>query len=522
MDDAKQKILNLFKQKGGEISTGEILGYVYPESKAFKDKEDTASKRKKAQLHRKLLYHINELTDNGIIRFTKFGEKGLKFFTLDISEGEEITAFTSKYKKRMTISRPAIPAMPIEGYEHQGIIIKYEPNSWIDKLNAITIMCERIESLKMLEHVFENALGIVNDCICFENFDRIIDKSTKREAIDLLERINQECSDCNKKVSCAVNVSALNKEKFLEILDNLTEPSIKQIIFIYSLDSEEIQEQFGLINDIVKIYIHKKRTMYVKNKRIHKAPYFLGTAGPYSISEKEWANSYSKDLLSVACSQSALIVDVERFYSLYGLDTVKFSELMLNISKSFLSANSIQRRKSQEYFKSILSLDKKNEKEFLEFSRNYIRFWNFGLLQPGIDSSLVLNMVSEAKKKVDEFSIAEETIYKSCGMPTRFKISLSCAFREADEKLSSAKYRRLEITSLDDLYRARVKKEVAEKENITSMFDGGNDITFHRSGDFNSEDVLREISVIINTYKMPLFSYGFENLKGDTKLTSYI
>ena len=54
------------------------------------------------------------------------------------------------------------------------------------------------------------------------------------------------------------------------------------------------------------------------------------------------------------------------------------------------------------------------------------------------------------------------------------------------------------------------------------MFDGGNDITFHRAGDFSAEDVLREISVIINTYKMPLFSYGFENLKGDMKITSYI
>src|SRR3989344_3973622 len=111
MDETKQKIIAMFKERGEDIPTGDILMRVYPESKTFKDKEDLDSKRKTAQFHRKLLYHINELTP--------------------------------KYKKKMTISRPIMPSMPIENYEHQGIVLKYEPSSWIDKLNSIVIMADK-------------------------------------------------------------------------------------------------------------------------------------------------------------------------------------------------------------------------------------------------------------------------------------------------------------------------------------------------------------------------------------------
>jgi hypothetical protein len=521
MDETKQKIITLFKERGDDISTGDILVRVYPESKQLKEKEDDTSKRAVAQLHRKLLYHINELLNDGILRFSRFGEKGLKFFALNVLEGEEITELTPRYKKKVTISRPIMPAMPIESYEHQGIIIKYEPNSWIDKLNSLVIASDKITSVKELESVFTNAVSLVNDCICLNNFNKFLEKINKMEAVEILEKINSECENFGKKVSCIIDIAKIDRDKLLHIINNITEPNMKNLLFIYNLDSEELQEQFGLFKEIVGLYTLKRRTLYIKNKRVQKAPYFLGTAGVYCISEKEWQTREIKDCLSIACGQSSLIVDVEKFYSVYGLDNIKFSELMLNVSRSFLSANSMQRRKSQEYFKSMISLDKKNEKEFLEFSRNYIRFWNYGLLQPGIDSKLVINMINEARKKVDQFATAEETIYKSCGMPTRFKIALSCAFKEASENLSSAKYARMEIMNLDDLYKPKVKKEIVEKENVTSMFDGGNDVTFHRTGMFEAEDILREISVIMNTYKMPLFSYSFGGLKGDMKITSY-
>lgn len=522
MDETQQKIIALFKERGDDISTNDILVLIYPESESLRDKQDIASKRKTAQLHRRLLYHINELVNKSILRFSKFGEKGLKFFSLNIMEGEEITELNSRYKKKISITKPIMPSMPIENYEHQGIVLKYEPSSWIDKLNSIVIMADKINNIKELERIFDNVVSIVNDCICFNNFQIFLTKLNEKMAVEVLTKLNSECENLQKKMCCIIDLKKSDSNKLLYVIEKLTESNIKNLVFIYNLDNDEFQEQFGFISEIVKIYIKNRRILYIKNKRIQKAPYFLGTAGVYCISDKEWQARALDNCLSIACGQSSLIVDVEKFYSIYGLDTIKFSELMLNISKSFLSANSIQRRKSQEYFRNIINLDKKNEKEFLEFSRNYIRFWNFGLLQPGIDPKLVLNMVSEARKKVDQFSIAEETIYKSCGMPTRFKIALSCSFKEASENLSVAKYTKTEIMNLDDLYKPKIKKEIVEKESVTQMFDGGNDVTFHRTGIFEAEDILREISIIMNAYKLPLFSYRFGGMKGDMKITSYL
>ena len=520
MDEAKNKIIELFKKKGSEISTKEILIHVYPEYEKFKDRDDVESKRKIAQAHRKLLYHINDLVEKSILRFSRFGEKGHKFFVLNIGENEEITEFSSKYKRKMIISKPMMPAMPIESYEHQGIIKKFENQSWIDKLNSVVIFCKRIDNLKLLEDIFENSLSIVNDCICLEDFDEILRKTDKKNVIKFLEKIALECHDYQKRVSCIINISNVRKEDLIGVVEKMTELNMNEIVFIYNLSNEDIQERFGMLSEIVMNYIKKKKMFYIKNKSLYKAPYFIGSAGPYCFSEFDFSE-VKEPLYVAACSQSSLIVDVEKFFSLNGMDIEKFSLLMFNISRSFLSANSLQRRKSEDYFKNVSKFDKANEKEFLEFSRNYIRFWNFGISQPGVNQNLVLNMINEAKKKIYEFSLTEEVIYKSCGMPTRFRIGLSCAFENSQEKLSFAKYKPIEIHGLDDLYKQKMKKELIERENVCSMFDGGNDVTFHRSGNFTSEEIIREFSIVLNSYKFPLFSYDFENLKGDAKITSY-
>jgi len=518
MEEIKQKILKVFEERGNEISTGDILIHLYPELKEKQDKKDKESKRMIAQIHRKLLYHINELVRDDIIRFSRFGDKGLKYFALNLMDGEEISQF-SGYKKKLSVSRPIMPTLPIEGYESQGIISKYSPLTWIDKINSIIIRCNRISELKELERIFEKSFNLVNDCLCLENFDNLINKLEIEDLHEFLKRINSECTYCKKTISCIINLKDINKEKMNKLIESAIN-DMNTINFIFNLDNEELQENAGVLSNIISCYIKNKKILYVKNKRLQKSAYFIGSAGPYCLVDSEAAGK--ENCLSVACSQSSLIVDVEKFFSLYGLDSEKFSQLMINISKSFLSANAIQRKKSAEYFKDILSFDKKNDKEFMEFSRNYIRIWNFGLLQPGIDPNLLMNMINEAKKKIDNFAVAEETIYKSCGMPFRFKIAFSCAFENSVEKMSSAKYSKVEIDNFEDLYKNKIKKEILEKENVSSIFNGGNDVTFHRRGFFDYSDILREMSFIMNTYKFPLFSFNFKNLGGNMRLSSFV
>ena len=521
MDQTKQKIISAFREKGSELSTREIAALVYEEYKSIKPK-DAESKRQIAQFHRKLLHHINLLIRDGILRVNKHGEKGHKFFVLDIGDEEEISEITPKYKKRVVISKPAIPVMPIEGYEKQSIIVKYEPGTWIDRLNSLIIRCDKLPDLSDLTTATNKSFSVVNDSICLEGFDKVVNSLDNKLIKNVMEKLNSEAEDYGKIVNCIIDIENINNKKLLEILEYLIEPKIKNIVLIFDLDGSVIQEHFGALSEIISLYIRKKRKFYLKNKRIQRSPYFLGKAGPYCFLEKEWNAIKDKDYSIIACSQSSLIVDVEKFHSIYGLNIDKFSQLMLNVSKSFLSANSMQRRKSEDYFKEVIKLFNPIENEFLELSRNYIRFWNYGITQPGVDQDLVLNMMSEAKKKINEFSAAEETIYKSCGMPTRFKIALSCASSDCEEKLSPAKFRKFVINDLEDLYNKKTKTDIINREQVLELFDGGNDITFHRAGEVSPEDVLREISVLMNTYKFPFFSYAFENIKGNMNLITYL
>lgn len=523
MHQTEQKIIALFRKENNELSTSNILEQIDENYSKLRNQLGSCSpdylkklKYELAQSHRRTLHHINKLVELGVLRLTRHGERGEKFFSLNLSDNEEI--IVSGLKKRVLVSKPIIPTMPIEGYEQKAILSKYETATWIDRLNSVIIRCELVNSAGDLYNILsEDIFPLINDSICLDCFENIINKEN---VSNFIEKINSESEEYGKKISFIINLSNIkHKENFSSFL-SLIDKKPKNIVFIFNLNSNELQEFFELFKKIVEIYSKNKMPLFIKNKNIFPAPYFLGRAGPYCIDIKEWLSDDIKNKICIACSQSSIIIDVNKFYLEYGLDVRKFSEMLLNISKSILSANSLQRRKSEEYFKNIILLNSK--RDFLEISRNYIRFWNFGLSQPDIEQDFVLNMISEAKKKIDNFSIAEEIIYNSCGMPTRFRLAFSCAFRQADEKLSPAKFEKLEIKNLEELYKSKLKKEMIAREIVSSIFDGGNDVNFFRTGTFNADDVIREINVILNTYKIPLFSYDFEKIKTDLKLSDFL
>jgi len=523
MHETAQKIISLFRNNNLELSTSDILSKINKEYINLKNSNDPESKRKIAQLHRKILYHLNRLVDFGILSVIKHGEKGEKFFNLNIKEGEEISEISPKYKKRIIISRPVLLSMPIEGYEQKGLVLKYEPATWIDRLNSVIIFCDKLNTKDLYEIILENIFPVINDTISLENFGFLINS---QNVSDFLKKINSECEDYGKNISITINLSDIkNKENFLTLLNTISENRLDCINFIFSLYPKDMEEYFSLVSEIIETYLKIKKTLYIKNRAIQNSPYFIGKAGPYCFIDREWqfSSELVKNVACLACSQSSIIVDVNRFYNEYGLDAEKFSQLILNISKSLLSANSLQRRKSGEYFKDIIKINKNYEADFFNLSRNYIRFWNFGLAQPNINQEFVLNMINEAKKKIDKFTAAEETIYKSCGMTTRFKIALSCKGEiPSSDILSPPKYLPIEISDFDDLYKKDIKEELLSREVICDLFDGGNEVTFYYKGMPDIENIARQISVILSNYKLPLINYNFKKIKGDLKLTSFL
>ena len=524
MHEIAQKIISLFKSSELTLPTSKILEGIeigYNELKANAvEKNDLESKRKIAISHRRILHHLNKLVETDILNLEKYGKKGEKFFSLNIKDNEEIVEISPKYKKRVIISRPLNPLIPIEGYEQKEIVLKYEPATWIDRLNSIVVFSEKIENMEIFyKTLIENLFPIVNDTVHLENFERIINKEG---VANILDKINDECVDYGKILSVGINLSDLkNYDNFREVLQLIAERKVENINFIFEVIEEDLEKES--IKEIIDCFSRIKKHLYLKNKKMHNAPYFVGRAGPYCILNRDWqfAEEIRKNSFCLSCSQSSVIVDVNKFFKEEGLNSDKFSRLIFNITKSTLFANSIQRRKADEYFKGIAILNKKYEPEFLSFSRNYITLWNFGLNEPGIDNELVLNMINEAKKKADRFAVAEETIYKSCGMTTRFRMAFAPAFEKA-ANLSIGKYSRLSINNINDLNSKEIKKLIKSKESLSSIFNGGDECTFHYTGEFDSEKILAQIKSIVSEYNLPLFNYSFEGAKGDTKLAQFI
>jgi len=500
MQKIKQQIISVLKEKGTEVSTAEIMQIISEEYRKLKSEKKYNEAR---QLHRKILYYINTLVNERIIRLEKFGKHGQKYFIINVGEGEDLSSISPYLSKKRIIGKnPVLPATPIEGYERDGIVKKFEPDTWSDRLNGVVVMCNQVKTKKDLFSLVEKLFDVTNDCICLENFELILNKGN---ILKELKRLDSQSDNYDKRVSCMIHISALDREKFKKIIKDI--PNLKNIDFIYCVSDSDNEKFLG---ELTSEYSKNKETIYIKNTERCKAPWFIGKAGLYSFREKEWLKLEKANC--VACSQSSVIVDVKKFYEKYGLNAIKLTDLLMNISKSFLKYNPVQRKKLSMYFKHNIHNSDVYGKDWLEAERNYIRFWNFGMLEPGIDQEKVLDLVEKARTKVDDFCEAEEVMFNSCGMSIRFRVALSVASRKSKNDLSPAKYKKIEFENIEDLKSSAIKDKISGIRNISCLLNGGNPINFKRTGVYPKEDdMAKEIKFILNKYNLRFFAVDFEN-----------
>ncbi len=538
MNDTEFKILEIFqKEPGKEHSTSEIAFKIEPglaeeddaaQELHFPDKEKIRGFRlKKAQLHRKTLYYLSKLVKNNVLKETRKTAKGEKFFELALQEGEEL--ILDKYGRRsITIQRPTAPSIPIEGFEQEGIIKRLETSTWIERLNSIIIECDLIETLRELESLVTNSFSIINDVIAFDSFESFFEDYSVEQLELFMKRMNLKCSDYGKKICCIIDIARIrDADVFTEIMHSYSRLKSKNIQFVFEVEPKDIQTKSMLFYELINFFSRNVQRLYFKNKNIQKAPYLIGRAGPYTFSEREW-ELYEKELkgkvMGLIVSQATVMVDVEKFFKSKGKSISKFRNLISNIAYSFLETNSVQRTQSSKYFESVEKFDNFTKKNLLRFSKNYVRFWNYGWKNKNVDPEIMINLMKNSKEMIDTFCNYEDTIYKSCGMPTRFRVAFSFVFEELVESdFTQPVYERFYIKDIKDFYDEKVKKLVSEKERLFEIFDGGDLITFYRKGKASPDEVIREILFVLNTFRLPFFRYDFRAAQDVHKsLTKFI
>jgi hypothetical protein len=530
MKDTEEVILNIFKnhpnkELSSEFLASEIYTQEYIQIEELIKSPDKTNmhdgKRRKFQLHRKILYYLNKLVESDIIKVAKIVDKGEKYFILKAEEGETII---EKGYKKIIITKPIVTSTQIDQYETKGVMKKYEEDTWITRFNSILLECSKTTDHDRIHTIMKDCFSNINDAIALNEFENVLNAMNSTQAKEFLERIIRDTDNFDRTVSIIINISQVSSNIY-DFIRYFADANPKKVNIVFNMSGKDIQKSSKIIEHIIQEFSRTKTKINIHNIDTGKAPFFKGRAGIYNFDEDDW-EIYQKrskgKTIGVSCSQSQIAININRFFEAYHTDT-EFRQAVINAAKTLLVANTIQRRKSNEYFRNINSMNSPNQADFYKFSRNYIRFWNYDWHKDIQENNNLFELIKSTKELVDNFCHSEETIFMSCGIPIRFRIAFSSAFRNFDSRFMGERdYRKATVKKVEDFYTGEIKAFINARERMFEIFDGGDRLRIFRTNDFASIDIIHEFSILLNAYKIPLFTYDFSGLKGTVKLTNFM
>jgi len=527
MHQLEYEILTALKNSAGkELSTSQFVSLIFPEtnktehSDYLKKSKHREVAKKKAGLHRKLLYHINRLAGENLITESGVGKRGEKKFRLNLSPGEEI--IIEQKQRRFVITRPSLPALPIEGFEQKKMIFRFAKDTWTTRLNCILLNLSSLKTLREVKSVLNESFSIVNDAIGMRGFESLLQSLRPEEIEDLADFMTLSSEDFSINLTLLIDIKQVYDNSFLSALDSFLRRHKGGPKIVFSSTIKNIERRSNFFGKIVEIYEGQGKILYIQNTSIKESPYMLGRAGPYCLSEVDWVRLKESDYICIPVADSSIALDVKRFLG-DNISIVQFRNMIRKILKSLFIASSSQRTLARTLSSSVNRMNKRYNKDIFRSKRSYIRFWNYGWKQKNMDQGMVLDLIKSTKKDVDDFCLTETAIFKACGIPTDFTMAFSCAFSGYSDGMSQGLFAPLQIRTAEELYVKAVRKHLRAKEYISKVFDGGDRMRFVRTGNPGSGEVLREIEMIMNVYKLPFFCYDFGQIRiGDQKLTSFI
>ncbi len=527
-------ILNAFKKvEGKELITSEVVKLIFPEDAETFDidspgilfvggekKVRNRIRHKKSLLHKRLLYHLNKLVKEDILKLSGIEEFGEKRFALSENHGDMIVKDKTK---TIIINNNLKPSTPIDGYENKRIIKKLDPNHWIRRLDSIVLNAEKFSNLNRLYDVLIDLFDEITDCIAITNFEKLIQNKNDEFLSAFMKNIPGDCKDYDKRLAFIINCDDIyDKNKIKDFVKLFANTTNKKVQVVFELNTKTLSKHKELFSFIIETFSDKKIKINIKNNELCKSPVFFGRAGVYSFNEKEWKlyqKEFADKTVGASCCSSTLIIDIQEFFNNYKT-AHEFRDFILKANKALLIANINKRKVAHHYLKTIHKINKPNSREFFFFERNYIRFWNYNFKLFDKKSFLV-DLFRTAREASEVFFFTEETIYKACGLPIRFKIAFSSAFRKSDLTLTQRSYIKRTVHDISYFDSPDAIDYLKTREKLSRMFNGIDRVRFFRVNVDNPKDVIKEFRYIMQNYNLPFFTYDFEKIKGNTKLTSF-
>jgi len=252
MRDTEEILLNIFKNNSEKEINSEFLAreiYIeqYKEIETLLKSSDKANvhdgKRRKFQLHRKLLYYLNKLVESNIIKVSKIAEKGEKYFMLRAGEGETII---EKGYKKIIITKPAITSTHIDQYETRGVMKKYEEDSWITRFNSILLECLKTPDSGRLYVIIRDCFTNINDAIALNEFEHVLNKISDKECKEFLDRLVKDTENFDKTISIIINVSQANNNVY-NFITYLSLLNPKKINAVFNINNKDLQKSSKIL-----------------------------------------------------------------------------------------------------------------------------------------------------------------------------------------------------------------------------------------------------------------------------------
>ena len=524
MTSKKREVLKLFKKDPEKsLSTSYIARKIYGEEYRkvleilegdFPTKnEEKKAKRLKSKIHRRILHHLNSMVDKDILKVVKRGESGEKFFGLDIKPGEEII-FEDVKKNRVGLKKSAIPSLPIQSLEKEGVVHKYGEQRWITNLDSVMLESKKF-SKNNLHQLVSICLDSVEDVVCLNSFEHTVSEFSTEELNSFLKKVGRDLEDYDKTLSVVIDFSRLklsDRKKLLRAVQDYKGNDSLNMVF--EVTSKVLKQQRNFLENLLPLM--NGLPVFFKNKDSDNVPTWVGSLGTYSFEREKWESQKEKGLMANALcsSQSTLIIDFRKF--LESRDNVgkkEFKKLFEQVYRSLFTGATIQRKQKNKLFNQLTMINEKSsKKELFIYSRNYIRLYNTEAIAERFDRQTMLDLLGDIRQEVGEFCAAESTIYKSCGMPIEFKIALArCGCFSSVGNLSENLSKKLVLTDIQDIYNDSFRQEVSHLQKESEIYGGSENVKVVRKGNPSPSDMLDELIALTNTFGFDLFMYGVNN-----------
>jgi len=511
----EQAVQKLFREGVYEITTTEIVKTVFPSqwqviesvlNSEFSTKHEVhQAKALKAKLHRKVIYYLNKLVEEGLLRISKLNPRGEKVFTVSRTQIQA--------GKPQNLNAMLSILTPTKYYEDLGIVQHHPDIEWVSRVHSVVLNADLFESLTALNATIQHIAPAVNDTIAINNFQTMINTKQLSSLQNFLVFTNNLLRDYNQKLSLIMNVSYLNVERFNAVLKTLSLLPSRVINIVLKLNHKSMSSLDVLLSKSLKLFMDNNFKLNIHNANAFKGVLYPGRAGVYALHKNV------KNALGVVSSATSIGIDVKRFTEKLKTFTA-FRKLSLAAAKTLLLITSIQFKTFKQNIKRLQILSRENPAIVFSHSKSYVRLWNYDW--EGVEKNNLLDLMLSVRETLKIFARSEEMIYKSCGLPMKFNIGLSSAFKTYKLKFLSKKhYFKQRVYSLKDLTSPVMKNFLRVRERLINIFEGADRVRiFHASA--SPEKIFEEVSYLTTTTNLPLISFDFTAKPRDLKLTQFL